>query len=145
MNSNPRNQAALKYSKSERGREVREAYRASGKAQEAQKKFQRTQPLKYMLNRIRGSAKRRGLEFSLLETDFQTLPKYCPVLNIELKYPGEALNADDPAIASIDRIDNSMGYIAGNVAIISLRANKLKRDASLEELQALTKWLESFK
>lgn len=145
MDSNSRNQAALKYIRSEKGQVVRAEYRASGKAQEAQKKFQRTQPLKYMLNRTRGSAKRRGLEFSLSEIDFPILPEFCPVFGIKLKYPGETSGMDDPAIASIDRINNSMGYIAGNVVIISLRANKLKRDASLEELRALTKWLEGFK
>ena len=34
---------------------------------------------------------------------------------------------------SIDRIDNTKGYVKGNVCIISNRANAIKRDGSAEE------------
>ena len=36
---------------------------------------------------------------------------------------------------SIDRIDSTKGYVKGNVKIISLRANMMKNDANLQELQ----------
>lgn len=136
-------QYMAKYLASEKGKKALAEYRKSGKAKIAQERFQRNNPLKYMLNRTRGSAKRRGLEFSLSEADFPVLPEYCPVFGMRLKYPGDTEGADDPAIASLDRINNSMGYIAGNVVIISLRANKIKRDASLEDLRALVAWLET--
>lgn len=41
---------------------------------------------------------------------------------------------------SIDRFDNNKGYEKGNVAVISWRANNLKRDATLDELQKVVKW-----
>ncbi len=42
---------------------------------------------------------------------------------------------------SLDRIDNSKGYIPGNVAVISWRANLIKNSSTLEELEAVVAWL----
>jgi hypothetical protein len=39
--------------------------------------------------------------------------------------------------ASLDRIKNSRGYVPGNVLVISLRANLLKGQATLAELQKI--------
>jgi hypothetical protein len=38
---------------------------------------------------------------------------------------------------TLDRIDNSKGYIVGNVWVISMRANRLKSDATVDELMML--------
>jgi hypothetical protein len=38
---------------------------------------------------------------------------------------------------SLDRIDTSKGYVKGNVWVISWRANKLKSDATLAELESI--------
>lgn len=37
-------------------------------------------------------------------------------------------------LGSIDRIDNSLGYIPGNVEVITKKANSMKNGASNEEL-----------
>jgi hypothetical protein len=42
-----------------------------------------------------------------------------------------------------DIIDNSQGYIPGNVILISRRANRLKGDATPDELQKLAKFYNS--
>lgn len=41
---------------------------------------------------------------------------------------------------TLDRIVPSRGYVVGNVAVISMRANRLKSDASVAELQALVSY-----
>jgi hypothetical protein len=38
---------------------------------------------------------------------------------------------------SVDRIDNSRGYTHDNIVIVSFKANRLKSNASIEELQRL--------
>jgi hypothetical protein len=103
-------------------------------------KRRRTRPLAHMLKNSRSSAKRRHLPFMISERDLLIggkLPSRCPVLGCKLKYSGSGYDA---ARATLDRIDNCEGYVSGNVAIISWRANKLKADASATELRALANY-----
>ena len=89
---------------------------------------------------LRNSACKRGAkynawEFTITEDDLDW-PTHCPVLPwIELHYPGHYRH--DPAGASLDRIDHEKGYVSGNVRVISLRANLLRKDITHEELRAL--------
>lgn len=82
-----------------------------------------------MLMKARQRAAEVGLEFDITLTDI-IIPKYCPILGLPLP-------ASKP---SLDRIDNTRGYVLGNVHVISWRANNLKRTATLAELIALGRW-----
>ena len=84
----------------------------------------------------------RGVEFSLTLADVPEIPTHCPVFPwIELRYTvgergaGKSKNYFDAP--SLDRINNTRGYVPGNIRIISDRANVLKSDATPEELFAL--------
>jgi hypothetical protein len=84
------------------------------------------------------SARRRahskGWEFDLLITDI-VLPQFCPYFRtVRINYGPEA-DRDAGDSPSLDRIDSSLGYVRGNVRIISLRANRMKSDSTVEELQ----------
>jgi hypothetical protein len=46
---------------------------------------------------------------------------------------------------SLDKIDNEKGYVPGNLAIISSRANAIKSDASLEEIEAIAAYMRRHK
>ena len=83
-------------------------------------------------------AKRDGLEFNLTAEDI-VVPLTCPLLDIPLvlHYYSKFTKGGDPAAPSLDRLDPEKGYVKGNVAVISYRANSLKRDASLSELESL--------
>lgn len=76
-------------------------------------------------------ARRLGREFSINPNDIH-IPDRCPVLGIRLKKQGNACSDASP---TIDRIDSSLGYAPGNIAIISHRANSIKRNATAEELE----------
>ena len=78
-------------------------------------------------------AKLKGLDFDIEVEDIPEIPNYCPVLGIEIK--SNTTNAPLDSSPSIDRIDSSKGYIKGNIRIISNRANRIKSDATIEELR----------
>ena len=82
-------------------------------------------------------SKKAGIPFSLKVTDI-VIPKKCPVLGIEI-WTAPGIKTDHSP--SLDRIDNTKGYIPSNVWVISWRANALKRDGTLEELEMLVKAL----
>lgn len=44
---------------------------------------------------------------------------------------------------TLDRIVPDLGYVPGNVAVISFRANAIKRNATVAELKAVAAWLET--
>lgn len=102
-----------------------------------QKNWRDRNPRQAMLIAARSRAKLAGLDFNIDLSDV-VIPENCPILGIRLKAGKEFGRTNSP---SLDRIDNSKGYIKGNVAVISTRANILKRDASLYELVQLVKYM----
>ena len=89
---------------------------------------------------VKARAKKKGLEFNLVESDI-VIPKYCPVFpEIEL-HISEGLASDNSP--SLDRVDNSKGYVKGNVKIISNRANSLKSNGTVDEFKRLIEYIES--
>lgn len=93
----------------------------------------RNNRVKHWIARVKGRAKELGLEYNLTDEDF-TIPKTCPLLNIPLFFPEHGRCSNTP---SMDRKDNSKGYIKGNVHVVSYRANAIKNNASIYELELL--------
>lgn len=83
------------------------------------------------------AAERSGIEFTIAfgEIDW---PTHCPILGVELDYFAERVG---PYCASFDRIDPNLGYVKGNVQIISNRANRLKSNASKDDIEKIYKHL----
>lgn len=88
-----------------------------------------------MLQRARRRAKDLGLEFNLTPEDV-FIPTHCPVLLIPL----ERASTDRDASPSLDRINNDLGYIKGNVVVVSFKANRIKSNASFEDLQKVVEY-----
>ena len=81
----------------------------------------------------RTQAKVDRIEFTISMNDL-SYPVMCPLLGIPIHYHSSYSRDNWP---SIDRIDNSKGYIPGNVWIISSRANRIKSDSNPGELMQI--------
>lgn len=62
----------------------------------------------------------------------------CPALGIDLCWTNNKLLDNSP---TLDRIIPELGYVKGNIAVISNKANRIKTDASFEELGKVYCWL----
>ena len=94
---------------------------------------------KAIYNRLKASAKKRNIPFNLTLTDINNLgwPISCPIMNIPLKFnKGKPLDSS----YSIDRIDSTKGYEPDNIIIISYKANRLKSNATKEELDKINEF-----
>lgn len=87
----------------------------------------------------RRRAEKNGIAFNLDVTDV-VIPEKCPALGIPLIVQSGATAGSRrprPNAPSLDRIKPELGYIKGNVQVISWRANELKKNATGAELRAV--------
>lgn len=100
-------------------------------------RWRKENPVSMMLHSARQRAKKKGIDFSIDAVDV-VIPFICPLLGIPLfKIEGQIT----PNSPSIDRIDPNKGYVKGNVWVISHRANTIKSDANLKELEMIVREL----
>lgn len=135
-------------------REYAEAYRNKNENKEKTKRYHKERHIntyttekrrksyqkrieKEMLYRAKKRALDRNISFDLTEEDI-LIPNICPVLGVALDK--EVTNGKEFS-PSLDRIRPDLGYVKGNVRVISNRANRLKSDASIEELERIIKYI----
>jgi hypothetical protein len=97
-------------------------------------------PVSALLERAKRRAVRKCVQFTISAKDILPLPVVCPILGIPLR---KGTWTRDPNAYSLDRIKPALGYVPGNVAVISNRANTIKNDATPEELHALSLWIKT--
>lgn len=90
-----------------------------------------------MHRRNKHRAKRDGIPFDLDLEDIY-IPSHCPLLGIPI-YVNDKPKADS---ASLDKIIPSLGYVKGNVWVVSQKANQMKSNATVDELRLLADNLE---
>jgi hypothetical protein len=102
----------------------------------SKKKWIKQHPEAVMLRNAKSKCKEKGLDFNLELSDIK-IPKRCPVLGIPL-IRGKRRTDNTP---SLDQINRTRGYVKGNVAVVSWRANRLKNDATLAEITAIAAYM----
>lgn len=127
------------YKKSRREKDniTRRIYRNNIKdiINEKQKQYARESPERYLYHKAKNRAMIKKLDFNIEVSDI-VIPKYCPILEIELV---KGISKNYQKSPSIDRIDSSKGYIKGNIRVISALANTMKNSASRELLETFSK------
>lgn len=101
----------------------------------------REQDFRYgLLESTRTNARRVGCENTITIDDLD-LPEKCPVLGLDLDYElfkGHGPMANRP---TVDRLNPALGYVPGNVRVISHKANRFKNNMTLEEAELVLKYM----
>lgn len=95
----------------------------------------KNQTLEYKLwYRAKRRAKEKNVPFNIEISDI-VIPNECPIFKTKF------IERNHKTCASIDRVIPSLGYIKGNIQIISNRANMIKGDATADEVKMVYEWL----
>ena len=93
------------------------------------------------ISKTRSKCKKYNVPFTLtIEWLIENMKTHCPLLGIELTF-GEINFVNS---ASIDRKDPMLGYTPQNCMVISNKANRIKSDATLQELVMLVENLKKY-
>jgi len=99
------------------------------------------QAMKEKFRAKKANSLRRGLDFTIDFGDI-VFPTHCPILGLELDYFTE--NGWEENSPSFDRINPDLGYVKGNVAIISMRANRIKNNGTSAEHRKIADFMDNF-
>ena len=98
----------------------------------------RTHQQAALLHRAKMRAKLAKLPFTLSLVDIH-IPKRCPIFKMVLA-PATIRGGKDNS-PSLDRIKSHLGYVRGNVQVISSRANRAKSNLTPRELVQLAQFV----
>src|SRR3990167_90180 len=92
--------------------------------------------MRHCVGQAKIRSRKAGTQFSITFRNLLPIPEFCPVFRIKLNYEYRSgrrgfIN-DSP---SIDRINPLLGYIPGNVRIISWKANRVKCNSTIDDLR----------
>lgn len=127
--------AATKKNRQNMSAEKRAAHNARATPLARERKFTLKGRIGVMLSTARRRSKLMNWYMDIDESDI-FIPTRCPVLGTDLTL---APNCDNSP--SLDRADNTKGYVKGNVWVISDRANRLKRDGTAAEHEAIARYI----
>jgi hypothetical protein len=116
--------------------------RPKERSRDLQRQWREKNPTRETFLNTKSRAKVHGTPFSI---KFEEIfwPTLCPVFGTKLSYDkgykGSKKIRDTQA--TLDRWDNSKGYILGNVFVISHKANRLKGNMDHDDMMALTGYM----
>ena len=92
---------------------------------------------KILFQQAQYRAKAKNIPFNIEISDI-IIPKICPILGLPLK---KAIDGNRDLSPSLDRVDNTQGYIKGNIQVISSKANTMKHNADKADLINFSNWV----
>lgn len=101
------------------------------------------EPYRFIYYSAKQRAKKHGIIFSISKQDVidvYPIDNKCPILDLQLQPSLKKTQENSP---SLDRIIPEKGYVKGNILIISHRANTIKNNATVEELEKIAAFLRS--
>lgn len=106
------------------------------KIKEAMDKYRLTHARQRLVNACKYRAKKLGVPFNISEEDLD-FPKVCYYTGINIDYGINKGRHD--SCPSVDRIIPYLGYIKGNVLVVSDLGNRMKSNATPKQLRHFAK------
>ena len=124
----------------ENGRKWRQTHKKE--ALEARKQYYKDNPEYGWLDSIKTRARRLKVPFNLTVAYIRSIyADTCPVLGIPLTRSVGGSSTDNSP--TLDRIIPHLGYVEGNVMVISKLANQIKSSATPEQIQRVADFYKS--
>ena len=92
---------------------------------------------KEMIRSVKSRSKRKGIVCQIKAINIK-IPDVCPVLGIPIAKGNGKVEDGSP---TVDKIIPELGYVPGNVAVISYRANVLKNNGTADEHRKIASWV----
>lgn len=96
-----------------------------------------------MWSRAKKRALEKNIPFDILLEDIN-IPDMCPVLGVHFIISNSGQGPGDLS-PSLDRIIPKLGYVKDNIQIISFKANRIKSDADINDLEKVLNYMKSIK
>jgi hypothetical protein len=93
-----------------------------------------------IFNSATARAKKKKIPMNITIDDI-VVPEYCPVLNIKLERGIGKAQYNSP---SLDRIIPELGYVKGNIMIISHKANTIKNNSTIKEVEQVLIYMKTY-
>lgn len=98
-------------------------------------------PGKFLWKAAKKRAKEKELPFNIDVEDI-IIPEKCPIFEFPLVIGNSIQERDNSP--SLDRIIPELGYVKGNVKVISFKANTLKRDGHIEDFEKIINYIRKY-
>jgi len=134
----------LKEKQKKKGNQYAKKYRETHKDRLSEKRKSEYglfgKKFKYLMwSRAKARAIEKNLPFDIELSDI-VIPDFCPVLGISFEVGKKGRGPSDTS-PSLDRIVPEKGYVKGNIEIISFKANRIKSDANVEDLEKVLNYM----
>lgn len=101
--------------------------------------YRQTHAENIVIQNAKARAKKLNVPFDLTAEDI-IIPDTCPILGIPImRNNGKRVHSDNSP--SLDRLVPALGYVKGNVHVISYRANLIKNQGTLAEHLAVVEFM----
>jgi hypothetical protein len=101
-------------------------------------------PAANMFKAAKFRAKLKGVPFNLEPSDV-IIPTHCPILGIPIiPKTGHGIGSVRGDSPTLDRIIGQLGYVKGNVMVISFRANAIKSNATPSEMAKILDYMRKY-
>lgn len=123
-----RHESSKRYYKTERGKEQHRVYESIRRE---------CNHRKMIFDLAKQRAKKKNIEFTITLDDI-IIPDVCPVFGIKFDLSNNKLSNNSP---TLDRVNNKIGYTKENIRVISWRANRLKSDGTIIEIEKIIAYM----